>query len=131
LLYPAYFQQQDITVPDVTIFTGPGDPTIPEPVRVTLQVMTEAANGRSLQQIVDEVIAAAPLAEIEQSEGMLGGETAVSLTGLPARTLGRDLYTIHHDTVYHLRLDPLGFDQVSTDLTIMWDTVLASFTFFP
>ena len=131
LLYPSYFTQQDITVPDVTIFAGPGDPTIPEPVQVTLQVATEAANGRSLEQVVAEALAAHPGVEIEQSEVELGGETAVLLTGLPARTLGHDLYVIHNDTVYHLRLDPLGFDQVSTDLTVVWDTVLESFTFFP
>ena len=132
LLYPSYFQQQDMSVPNVTIFTGPAtDPSIPEPVQVTLQVMTEAANGRSLEQIVNEVVTSAPQLGIEQSETTLGGETAVLVTGLPGRTAGRDLYAVHNDMLYHLRLDPLGFDQVSTDLTIVWERVLESFTFFP
>jgi hypothetical protein len=62
---------------------------------------------------------------------MLGEETAVLITGLPGRTAGRDLYAVHNETVYHLRLDPLGFEQVATDLELVWQTVLDSFTFFP
>jgi hypothetical protein len=132
LLYPAYFRQQDMTVPDVTIFTGPvTDPTIPDPPRVTLQVTTEAANGRSLQQIVEEIIAPHTNLPIEQSESMLGGEAAIIITGLPGRTAGRDLYAVHNDTLYHMRLDPLEFDQLATDLEAVWSTVLDSFTFFP
>jgi hypothetical protein len=132
LLYPAYFRQQDMTVPDVTIFTGPAtDPTIPDPPRVILQVVTEAANGRSLSQIGDEVTAPHPNLPIEQSEAMLGEETAVLITGLPGRTAGRDLYAVHNDTIYHLRLDPLEFDQLTADLELAWSIVLDSFTFFP
>jgi hypothetical protein len=132
LLYPAYFRQQDITVPDVTIFIGPAvDPTIPEPVQVFLQVNTEPANGRSLEQVVGEVLSVVTGQEIQQSEVMLGEETAVLITGLPGRTAGRDLYAVHNETVYHLRLDPLGFEQVATDLELVWQTVLDSFTFFP
>ncbi len=132
LRYPSHFMQQDLTVPDITVFTGYAlDPTIPESPPVTLQIMTEPANGRSLPQLIDEIVASVPELEIEQSQGMLGGETAVILTGLPGQTAGRDLYAIHQDTIYHLRLDPLDFEQLSADLALVWDTVLESFTFFP
>ena len=132
LRYPSSFQQQDLTVPDITVFTGhTSDPTIPESPRVTLQIMTEPANSRSLPQLIDEIVASVPELEIEQSQGMLGGETAVILTGLPGHTAGRDLYAIHQDTIYHLRLNPLDFEQLSADLALVWDTVLESFTFFP
>ena len=132
LLYPIHFSQQDKAMPDVTIFGGPiADPVNPAPSQVILQVRTEAANGRSLSQIIDAAIALAGDVEIEQSEDVLAGETAVVLTGLSGNPLSRDLYTIHHGTIYHLRLDPTDFRFLIPDMTIVWNTVLDSFTFFP
>jgi hypothetical protein len=132
LLYPSHFSQQAVTMPDLTIFAGPiADPTSPVPSQIVLQIMTETANGRSLTQVVDEVIASVVGSEIEGSQEMLGGEPAIILTGLHGSPLDRDLYTIHHDTVYHLRLDPADFRYLLPDMTIVWDTVLYSFTFFP
>jgi hypothetical protein len=134
LLYPSYFGQRDHFPQSSAIFSGPAlDPTIPEPVRVTMMVRTEAANGRSLSQVITDLIASYnnDSMEIEQSETTLGGEPALLIKGLLGREVGWEIFAVHNDLVYHLHINPLGFDGVSNDLAVAWETVLNSFIFLP
>lgn len=59
LLYPSHFRQQYLYSQGEVLFFSPAvDPTIPEPVMALLHVaVPEAASGRSLEQVVDDVVA--------------------------------------------------------------------------
>lgn len=131
LQYPSHYAQQEYFPENRLFLYGPAlDPTIPEPVRVSVQIeANQAANGRTLEQVVADITSQYTNLEIEQTPTTLGGETAVVLTGLPSREAGRDLYAIHNDTVYHIRIDPLGFPELVGDLDATWETILNSFTF--
>lgn len=131
-VYPSHYGQQDSIARDMVVLTGPAlDPTIPDPLRsmVTISAL-ESAEGRSVQQVVDELIAEAPGLEIQQYEAILGSEPAILVTGLPARMEGRDLFFIHNDTIFRLRGEPLGFPELAEDLEETWDIIMSSFRFF-
>jgi hypothetical protein len=98
-----------------------------------MMVRTEAANGRSLSQVITDLIASYnnDSMEIEQSETTLGGEPALLIKGLLGREVGWEIFAVHNDLVYHLHINPLGFDGVSNDLAFAWETVLNSFIFLP
>lgn len=130
LLYLSYYGQQDIYSQDMTLLTGPAlDPTIPEPLRSLVTIEVLAANGRSLQQVVEERIAEYPDLTFQQSEATLGGEPAIIVTDLPARDPGRDLFAVHNDQVYHLRVEPLGFPELADELEANWELIIESFHF--
>ncbi len=132
LQYPSHYRQSEIYALNQVIFLGPDlDPTVPEPLRVMLMIGFSEANGRSLEQVIADTLADLEGLEIEQSETTIGGQPAVILLGLPGRDAGRDLYVVQNDTVYYLRIEPLGFPQIAEDLDAAWDMVLESFTFLP
>lgn len=133
LLYPSHYGQQDSVAQNMLILTGPAlDPTIPEPLRamVTVSVM-EPADGRTVQQAVDELVAEYPDLTIEQSESTLGGEAAILVSGLPGRFEGRDLFVVHNDRIYRLRMEPLGFPELADDQEMSWNLITSSFMFLP
>jgi hypothetical protein len=130
LQYPSHYQQQHLISQNLGLLTsGVLDPTIPEPVRVTMKIETSPANGRSVEQVVTDVAANYEGLTIGQSGAVLGGVTAVILTGLPGLDASRDLYAVHNDTVYHLRIDPLEIPEWAEDLEETWARILATFTF--
>ena len=111
-------------------FSTAVDPTIPDPVMALLHVaVPEAANGRSLEQVVDEVVAEYQDLEITRTETTLAGEPALVVEGLPGRNEARHLYAIHNDTVYHLWLEPLDIAEVADEAEAAWQMALDSFTF--
>lgn len=132
LQYPSHYRQQDLFFQNQVLFLGGAlDPTIPEPVQVTLIVDFLEANGRTLEQIVADTVAGLEGLEIEQSETILSGEPAVVLLGLPGRDAGRELFAVHNDTIYRLRIGPLDFPELAGDLDATWNMVLETFTFLP
>jgi inhibitor of cysteine peptidase len=133
LLYPSHYGQQDSVAQNMLVLTGPAlDPTIPEPLRVMVTMaVLGPAEGRTLQQVVDELIAEYPDLEIEQSATTLGGEAAILVSGLPARLEGRDLFVLHNDRVYRLRMEPLGFPELAEDQEMAWELITGSFLFLP
>lgn len=131
LRYPSYFrQQQFFSEGEARFFSLEGDPTVPEPVFATLHVeVTDAADGRSLEQIVDEIAAKAEGLEITRAEAMLGGEPALIVEGLPARNVTRHAYALHDGKLYHLWVEPLDIAEAADAAEAAWQTALASFTF--
>lgn len=131
LLYPAYFGQQETFPENTLVLSGPAqDPTLPDPPRVIASVWVSEANGRTVQQVVDELAAETPELEITQETATLGGEPAIVVIGLPGRMEGRDLFTVHNDQVYRLRVEPLGFPELATDLEAVWEQITSSFHFW-
>jgi hypothetical protein len=131
LIYPSHYGQQEIPAQAMTIFTGPAlDPTVPEPLRsiVTIDV-SEAADGRTVQEVVGAMLAVVTGLNIQDSETTLDGEPAILVTGLPARSEGWDLFAVYGDTVYHLRIEPLGVSELAGDLEATWERIIGSFTF--
>jgi hypothetical protein len=132
LQYPSHYRQQYNFAQNMVLFISPPvDPTIPEPLQVLLMVSTSEANGRSLEQVIADTLADLEGLDIEQSQTTIGGQPAVIMLGLPGRDAGRDLIVVHNDTVYYLRVDPLGFPEIAEDLDAAWNMVLESFTFLP
>ena len=132
LLCPSHYQQQESLVQGMTTFTGPAlDPTAADPLRAQVRIMApEQAGGRSVQEVVDDLIVANPASDIEQSEAVLAGKSAILVSGLPGAQEGRDLFAVYDDLVYQIRIEPLGVPELADDLEAAWDMVTTSFTFY-
>lgn len=135
LRYPSQFQLANGMNPDgVTLFDSPFAASHDqEAVTVTLTIeVVDAAQGRDLQELVDEIVVGYPEAEIGQGPAELGGETAIVVEGLPNPEESRQLFVLHNDQVVRLELSPLDdVPEVSEAAERVWEAVTNSFTFLP
>lgn len=141
LQYPASFRVGDAfpegapNAEDILGIYGPPQDESLEPLQAGLNILVVGlAEGRTLQQVVDEVIVAAGSGpQITTREAELGGEPAVIVEGLQGRSPYRELLTIHEGKVYELTVYPTGdaYPEVTFDVEGVWQTVLDTFTFLP
>ena len=133
LLYPAGFTVRDQRPGPVGVFGPPLDQSS-EPVRATLTINVDPAHGRTLQQVVDEIVAQAGNTQpVTRTSTSMGGEPAEILAGMPGRTQNRQVLVVHGDRAYRLILFPVdpGFPQAGPDIDRLWASVSRSFTFLP
>jgi hypothetical protein len=108
-----------------------------EPVRAGLTVhKTGPAGGRSVEEIVAEVIANNPGAEAVDVNATFAGEPAQIVEGIEGMMDSRRHYLIHSDFVYEITLVPLtpiqGYEEaVTAQRDSLWQTVSSTFTWLP
>lgn len=139
LQYPSSFDIADVfpegapNVENILGIYGPAHDASLEPLRAGMNVVVVGpADGRTLQQVVDEAVASAgPDAEITTLPAELDGEPAMILEGMPGRTENRQLLTIHEERVFQLTVYPTGddFPEVADEVELVWQTALDSFAF--
>lgn len=133
LQYPAGFTVRDQRPGPVGVFGPPLDQSS-EPVRATLTINVDPAQGRTVQQVVDEIVAQVGSTQpVTRTPTTLGGEQAETLAGMPGRTQNRQVLVVHRDRAYRLILFPVdpGFPQAGPDIDRLWASVSRSFTFLP
>lgn len=119
-----------VTIADAPPATGDGGET----ARATMTIeMVLVSPERSLQALVDGIVANFPEAEVQQRQADVGGETAIVIEGLPGRTENRQLFVRHGDALYRLTLSPAGdeFPDAAAAAERLWEAVTDSFTFLP
>jgi hypothetical protein len=136
LTYPTYFMLgQDFVAGTAALTTNYISPAstaelVLETLTMTIQV--EVADGRTLAQVIDEVVAASTgPATLTRTPTTLGGEPAELVEGFADGS--RHLFAIHDDRVYHLVLiQPQGeLVGAAEDAARLWEAVTTSFTFTP
>ncbi len=97
---------------------------------VSLSILVEPADGRSLDDVVAEWLALVPDAGFV--EDVLDHKPAVMTESLPGPTGNRQVFVIWQDTLYQFVLSPV--DPARRDETAvaqnLWETFSASLTFF-
>lgn len=145
LAYPAGFCQWELSGEDTTIVGGKtveedpsrcqNEPLLLHGEVAWVSLNAEAANGRSVEQVVEayETELGVSLAEfgVERLETTLDGEAAVLLDGVPGQDLMRRLYAVHDDTLYQLTFVPAGEDRGEqyAEMLALYDLVTESFRF--
>jgi hypothetical protein len=64
------------------------------------------ANGRKLEQAVNEFVAGFPGLEIPRSNLLLGGEQAIRLDKVPGQDFQRIIFVMKNDQLYQLSFSP-------------------------
>ncbi|MDX1689250.1 MAG: hypothetical protein R3248_14805 [Candidatus Promineifilaceae bacterium] len=119
-----------VTIADAPLAAGDGEET----ARATMTIeMVLVSPERSLQALVDGIVANFPEAEVQQRQVELGGKEAIVIEGLPGRMENRQLFVRHGDALYRLTLSPAGdeFQGATAAAEGLWEAVTESFTFLP
>jgi len=122
--------------PDVVVIHGPDySGGGPEPLSGFVNIsVAEPAGGRTVQEVADDVVAAAQApqdATAGQMDGFLGGLPAVDIIGVPGQRLDWHVVAVQGDRVVHLVFSPLGdeYGEANADRLALYESVMTSFTF--
>lgn len=99
-----------------------------------VSITVEAANGRTLEEVADQLEAdyVPQGMTIKQGYTTVAGLDAVVLDNLPGQDLNRRVAFIHNDRLYSFFFAPLGEEGTATrqQAEALYQTVLDSFRFF-
>lgn len=98
-----------------------------------VSITVEAANGRSVDQVVDGLLATFDTAafEIERSDTAIGGEEAIMLDHMPGQDVNRQLFVVHEDVLYHMMFTPFdaSLGETFAQAEELFGMVTGSFVF--
>lgn len=133
--YPGTFTQDESRAAEgVITFYGPGLEDSANPVRVSLEITTQAVPaGSNLTRLVDAYLASFRelSGTITRQPGRLGNEPAEKLEPVPGLLSSRVVMALHNDTLFTLRFHPSDLEIAKPDLEAMTQTVTGSFAFLP
>lgn len=125
LLYPASFEQVPAEAPNSTVFMlgGTGE------VRPSLVIVSEPANGRTLDDIAQAQQAAQPDPKITFTGVTVGGQPAIVTEDMQAGS--RHAFVIANDRLYTLVAQPVDKSQPIATATTdqLWQMVVESLVF--
>jgi hypothetical protein len=99
-----------------------------------LIITVEPANGRTVEQVADQMVSdySVPGLEVKRIPLELDEEQAIRLDGLTGESINRQLVVVHNDNVYHLTFIPMpGSSDVNAQAEALYNTVIQSFNFRP
>jgi inhibitor of cysteine peptidase len=127
-LYTSGFEV-DQPAEGVTSIIGPALDDSIEPVRATLYISVQDAQGKTTEEWVGENLAAVTGIEITQSSITLGGEEAIVLDGMPGQATNRQIFIVHGDKLYVLVFSPFAEDygeEAFTQVQALYNTVTST-----
>lgn len=128
-LYPPGFDVQDGGAGTVRLLGAYTRPSI-EPLAPVLGIANlGAADGRTVDQVAQDIIDAAGAGAVV-GELTVGGARALVVEGLPGILAAREVYLLHAETVYHLWLWPVDVPELSGVTGRLWNAVVPSLTFW-
>ena len=104
----------------------------PEDPRLIIKV--EPANGRTVEQVADQLVAdySVPGLEVKRIPLVVDQEQAIRLDGLTGESVNRQVVVVHNDNLYHLTFIPVeGSSDVNSQAEVLFNTVIQSFNFHP
>jgi NAD(P)-dependent dehydrogenase (short-subunit alcohol dehydrogenase family) len=89
------------------------------------------ADGRTVEQAADAVVADFPGFEIVRSSAAIGGQAAIVLDGVPGQDMSRQIVVVRNDRLYRLTFVPASEDagEVYTRMEQFYQIVLDSMSF--
>ncbi len=104
----------------------------PEDPKLIINV--EPADGRTVEQVADQLVAdySVPGLEVKRVSLEIGQEQAIMLDGLTGEDINRQVVVLHNDRLYHLTFIPMqGSPDVNAQAQALFNTVIQSFNFRP
>jgi hypothetical protein len=127
LLYPSGYTVERPN-PEETVLVVGSLLNVSEP---RLYIKVSDANGRTLQQAADAVVADFPGFEIVRSSATIGGQEAVVLDGVPGQDISRQVLTVYAGRLYQFTFVPANQDagEVYARMQELYTTVADSLVF--
>jgi hypothetical protein len=127
LLYPAAYSLWQLSPGTMEIISG----TIMNHIDPRASITVEAANGRTLDEVVAQLVAdyAPPGFEVEPQTITVDGVEATMLDEVPGQDLTRRVVLIHNDRLYRFFFAPIGEAGTETrqQAELLYQTVIESF----
>jgi hypothetical protein len=104
----------------------------PEDPKLIINI--EPANGRTVEQVADQLVAdyTVPGLEVKRVPLEIDQEQAIRLDGLTGEAINRQVVVLHNDRLYHLTFIPMqGSPDVNAQAEALYNTVIQSFNFRP
>jgi hypothetical protein len=133
LLFPEGFVADSDDPKHVTLSSPPVGEG-PEPASATLQILALGSAGdQSLTQTVDAVVNQYDLI-LARTEGMIGGQPAEIVEGLPGTSGSRQAWVIHNGQLFQFIVQPIGdpsFAELEPEAERVWQMLVETFAFLP
>lgn len=104
----------------------------PEDPKLIINV--EPADGRTVEQVADQLVAdySVPGLEVKRVPLEIDQEQAIRLDGLTGESLNRQVVVLHNDRLYHMTIMPMdGSPDVQAKAEALFTMVIQSFNFRP
>lgn len=127
LLYPSGYSIER-PIPEETVLVVGSLLDVSNP-RVYIEVNN--ADGRTVEQAADAIVADFPGFEIVRSSVTIGGQAAIVLDGVPGQDMSRQIVAVRNDRLYKLTFVPASEDagEVYTRMEQFYQMVLDSMSF--
>ena len=124
-LYPAAFTEMPPRFVVINPTNAPGD----QPGDAWLDIMVEPANGRTVDQVVDDAVTGAgPGFNIQQEQLVVDDVRAIVVDGLPGPDSLRRVFVVSNDRLYSFSFMPWG---QNADLQSLYDWTIKTLHFLP
>lgn len=100
----------------------------------SLFIKVEPADGRTVEQVADQLIAdySVPGLEVKRVPLEMDQEQAIMLDGLTGESPNRQVVVLHNDRLYHMTIAPMeNSPDVPAQAEALFNTVIQSFNFHP
>ena len=97
-------------------------------------ITVEPANGRTVEQVADTLIAdySVPGLEVTRMPLVIDQEQAIRIDGLTGQDPNRHVVVIHNDSLYHMTFSLMqDTPDVRAQAEVLYNTVIQSFSFHP
>jgi hypothetical protein len=99
-----------------------------------LIITIEPANGMTVEQAADQLVADYSVPGMEVTRGTLeiDQEQAIMVDGLTGEDINRQVVVVHNDRLFHMTFIPMqDSPEVNAQAEVLYNTVIQSFTFRP
>jgi hypothetical protein len=98
-----------------------------------LSVEYQPADGRTLEEVSQQIIADNAFMELVPQSTTLGDEPAIMIDNLPGQDLSRRVITLHNDVIFQLSVIRIGDDygEVGEEAEELYTQITSSFEFIP
>ncbi len=99
-----------------------------------LMLVVDPANGRTVEQVADQIVAdySVPGLEVKRVALEIDQEQAIMVDGLTGQSINRQVVVVHNDRVYHMTIMPMeGSPDVNAQAKALYNMVIQSFNFRP
>jgi hypothetical protein len=98
-----------------------------------LSVEFQAADGRTAEDVSQQLITDFAFMELVPQGTTLGDEPAIMIDNLPGQDTGRRIITLHNDVIFQLSVIRVGADygEVGEEAEALFSQVTSSFEFIP
>jgi len=129
LLYPSGYDLGEPNENEIALYVG----SLLDVEHPKTFIDVQDADGRSTEQVVDEIIADLAGIDIQRDNMEIDGETAIVLDGVPGQDSSRQVVFTHAGKVYRLTFFPgdESYGEIYNQMQQVYKTVTRSFRFLP